>query len=131
MDGNADGLRALARYSKLPLERIRYFPSAGPEVIRAIPRGVLFLMAFWSGSAVRAFAMLTELLARLPAETLELVVADLDGSPELYEVPEFKGNVHGSGETAWIRDGKIIATSGRGFHPECFEPNTLALLSMR
>lgn len=56
-------------------------------------------------------------------------VVDVDGSPALYELPEFKGRV-GCGETAWVRDGKIVATSGRRLNVECFEPNTLALLSM-
>ena len=65
----------------------------------------------------------------LASETGEYLV-DVDGSPELYELPEFKGKVHGAGETAWVRDGKIIATSGLGFNTACFEPNTLALLSM-
>jgi hypothetical protein len=59
-----------------------------------------------------------------------LVVADVDGSPELYEVPEFKGRVTGAGETAWVRDGNIVAASGLGSNTACFEPNALALLSM-
>jgi hypothetical protein len=87
-------------------------------------------MAFWSGPVVQAFAKLTEVLARLDAEGLELVVADVGGSPGLYELPEFKGRVHGAGETAWVRDGKIVVTSGLRLNPACFEPNTLALLSM-
>ena len=44
-----------------------------------------------------------ERLARLgaeDAEALELVVADVDGSPDLCELPEFRGKVHGAGETA-------------------------------
>jgi len=55
---------------------------------------------------------------------------DVDGSAPLYEFPEFKGQVAGAGETAWVRDGKIVATSGRGLNVECFKPNTLILLSM-
>jgi hypothetical protein len=50
-------------------------------------------------------------------------------TPELYELPEFKGKVHGTGETAWVRDGKIVATSGLGLNTACFKPNTLALIS--
>lgn len=103
---------------------------ADEETVRSIGRGVLFLMAFWSGPAVRAFARLTEVLAALPAEDLELVVADVDGSPGLYELPEFKGQVTGSGETAWVRHGQIVNTSGRGLSVESFKPNTVALLAM-
>jgi hypothetical protein len=118
------------KYSRLPTDRIRYVPDADAATVRSIRRGVLFLMAFWSGPSVRAFAKLTEVLAGLDVEGLELVVADMDGSPDLYELPEFKGKVHGAGETAWVRDGVIVATSGLGLNTGCFEPNTLDLLSM-
>lgn len=59
-----------------------------------------------------------------------MTVADVDGSPGLSELSELKGKVHGAGETAWVRDGKIIATSGLGLNTACFEPKTLALLSL-
>src|SRR5262249_45128233 len=130
MDGNSDGLRSLTKYSKLPVERIKYYPDADEVAVRSIRRGILFLMALWSGPSVQAFAKLTEVLASLPSHDLELVVVDVDGSAPLYELPEFKGLVSGSGETAWVRDGRIVATSGRGLNIECFKPNTLALLSM-
>lgn len=131
MGGNPDGIRSLAKYSKLPVERIRYVHDAEEATVRSIRRGVLFLMAFWSGPSVQAFAKLTEVLARLDTEGLELVVADVDGSPDLYELPEFKGKVHCAGETAWVRDGKIVATSGLGLNTACFEANTVGLLAMR
>jgi hypothetical protein len=73
---------------------------------------------------------LTEILAALQSEGLELVVVDVDGSPDLYELPEFKGRISGSGETAWVRDGRMVATWDRGMNVECFKPNTLALVSM-
>jgi hypothetical protein len=128
--GNPDGIRTLMKYSRLPADRIRYVPDADAATVWSIRRGCLFLMAFWSGPSVRAFAKLTEVLAGLDAEGLELVVADVDGSPDLYELPEFKGNLHGAGETVWVRGGKIVATSGLGLNMACFEPNTLALLAM-
>lgn len=130
MGGNPDGIRSLMKYSRLPVEQIKYVPDADAATVRSIRRGILFLMAFWSGPSIQAFAKLTEVLARLDAENLELVVADVDGSPDLYELPEFRGKVHGAGETAWVWDGKIIATSGLGLNTGCFEPNTLALLAM-
>ena len=129
MTGNPDGLRSLAKYSKLPVERIRYHPEADEETIRAITRGILCQMAFWSGPAFQAFAKLTEVIARLdPDGVLELVVVDIDGSDGLSAVSEFLGGVHGSGETAWVRNGSIIATSGIGVNVECFAPNTTTLL---
>jgi hypothetical protein len=64
-----------------------------------------------------------------PNGRLELVVVDTEGCPSLYELPEFVGKLHGHGEAAWVLEGKIVNTSGLGYHPECMEPNTLLLLS--
>jgi hypothetical protein len=86
MNGNPDGLRSLARNSKLPIERIRYFPDADESVVH--------------------------------------------GALALNQLPEFRGRVSGAGETAWVRNGTIIVTSGLGLNIECFEPNTLSLLTM-
>ena len=129
MTGNPDGLRSLAKYSKLPVERIRYVPDAGERVVRAITRGVLFQMAFWSGPAVQAFAKLTEVVAKLdPENRIELVVVDIDGSEALSAVSQFLGGVRGAGETAWVRNGSVVATSGLGLNVECVVPNTRAIL---
>src|SRR5438046_378757 len=130
MGGNPDGLRSLVKYSKLPAERIRYVADGNEETVRTIDRGILFLMAFWSCPSVQAFARLTEVLEALPAEDLELVGADVDGSQDLDEFPEYRGQITGSGETAWVWHGKIVNTSGRGLNVESFRPNTLALLAM-
>ena len=129
MSGNHDGLRILAKYTNLPVDRIKYFPEGDESIINSIQRGILFLMAFWSGTSVRAFAEITEVLGRLDANAeIDFVVVDVDGSPALYDVPEFLGKVHGNGEAAWVRNGNIIATSGVSFNPDCFEPNTASLL---
>ena len=130
MEGNPNGLRSLAKYSRLPIERIKYIADADEGTVRSIGRGILFLMAFWSGPSVMAFAKLTEVLASLPADDLEIVVVDVDGSPALYELSEFKGNITGSGETAWVRNGRIVSTSLRGMKVEITKLNTLALLAM-
>ncbi len=132
MDGNPDGLRSLAKYSKLPVERINYLPDADETVIRGVSRGILFLMAFWSGSSMMAFKRLTEVLSRLDQNRiLELVVVDVDGSPALYQLPEFLGRVHGNGEAAWVRNGVIVTTKGPVAEMERFESNTASLLAMR
>lgn len=129
MTGNPDGLHSLAKYSKLPMDRIRYALDPDETVVAAISRGILFQMAFWSGPAVQAFAKLTEVIARLdPNGQIELVVVDIDGSERLSAVSEFLGGVRGAGETAWVRNGSVIATSGLGLNVECFIPNTRLLL---
>jgi len=130
MNGNPDGLRSLTKYSKLAVERISYFPDADENVVRTIGRGILFQMAFWSGPAVKAFAKLTEVISRLDQEgVIELIVVDIDGSETLSAVSEFLGGVRGTGETAWVRNGSIIATTGGVLNIECFEPNTRSLLA--
>ena len=109
----------------------RFLERADQSILQTIRCGVLFMMAFWSGTARRAFAELKRILAEAdPEGRLELVVVDIDGCPDLYEAPEFLGKIHGHGETAWVKDGCVVATSGLGFHPECFEPNTTALLKV-
>lgn len=130
MDDPNIRLQWLTKMSKRPMDQITYLPNADAEIFESIECGVLFLMAFWSAGAVKAFTELSEVLAAPETEFLECVVADVDGSPSLYEVPEFKGNVHGWGETAWIYQGEIIATSGLGLNIDCFRPNTSTLLAL-
>jgi hypothetical protein len=109
--------------------RTRFYGEADHAVIGTIRAGVLFIMAFWSGPARLAFAELKRVLEAVdPDGWLELVVVDTDGCPGLYELPEFAGKLSGAGEAAWVRGGRIVRTSGLGYHLECFEPYTRQLL---
>lgn len=119
----------LAKMSERPMDQVRFVPEADTGIIDSIENGVLFLMAFWSGYSVKAFAALSKVFSTAETESLEFVVADVDGSPSLYEVPEFKERIHGAGETAWIHNRTIIATSGLGLNLESFAPNTSTLLA--
>ena len=110
--------------------RTRLYSQADRAVIGTIRCGVLFVMAFWSGSARLAFGELKRVLEAVdPGGILELVVVDTDGCPDLYESPAFQGKLAGDGQTAWVRSGQVICTSGCGYHPECFEANTRHLLA--
>jgi len=114
----------------LAVRRFRFVEEADRSIVGTVRCGVLFVMAFWSGSARQAFAELKRVLAEVdPEGNLELVVVDTDGCPDLYDMPEFLGKIHGAGETAWIKQGRIVSTSGLGFRPECFAPNTRSLLA--
>jgi len=124
--GNSDGLWLLTDRFNLAPGRIRYHAEAGPEIVATIDRGVLFLMAFWSSPAWQSFSALWNVFLRLRADALELVVVDVDGATDLFSVVEY----HGYGEVAWIRDRRIVSTSGRGLRPECFDPNTRDLLAL-
>ena len=131
MNGNPNGYELVVMYSKLPRERIKYHPNADEEVINAISLGIIFLMAFWSGPAIQAFVKLTEAISLLDKDgTIELVVVDIDGADELSAVSDFLGGMRGCGETAWVRNGSIIATSGIGLNLQCFVPNTQLLLEV-
>lgn len=65
----------------------------------------------------------------VPHAKLDLIVVDSDGSEALHAVPALRGQLHGYGEAVWIAQGQILRTSGRGYHPECFEPWTQELLA--
>jgi hypothetical protein len=94
MAGNPEGLRSLAKYSKLPIERIRYVPDADEGTIHSISRGIVFLMEFWSVPSIKAFAKPTKVVARI-GEGVELVVVEVDGWEGIYEQLGFQ-QVHGA-----------------------------------
>ena len=130
MEDELDRMGILERDSPLPRSRIRFLAQAEESVVDQITCGVVFVMAFWSGPSRQAYRKLTEVLAALdPEGRLEFVVVDADGCPALHDRAEFIGQMSGAGETAWVRDGRILCDSSRGYNPECLEPNTRALLS--
>ena len=125
-----DRLPSLGSVPQSHAARLRFVAETDRTIIGGIRFGVLFVMAFWSGPSRKAFAELKAVLAKCdPSGRLELVVVDTDGCPDLYDHPEFVGKLHGAGETAWVKDGTIVRTSGLGYHPECFEPFTRQLLA--
>lgn len=125
-----DPLKALGELPASHAARTRFLPAADRSVFGTIRFGVLFVMAWWSGPSRQGFFKLKQVLAALdPGGLLELVVVDTDGCPDLYECPEFVGQLHGWGEVAWVRGGRVVRTSGMGYHPECFEPFTSELLA--
>lgn len=75
--------------------------------ITSIQRGVLFLLARWSGPAVVAHKFLSGFLQERGASE-HLVCIDVDSEPEIYDVPEFSGKIHGWGEAAVVRDGRVV-----------------------
>ena len=76
--------------------------------IASVQRGIVFVMAQWSGQAKWAYRQLTEFLADHPAALEHLVCIDVDHEPGVYDLPEFAGKIHGYGETAIVRDGRIV-----------------------
>jgi len=100
----------LAEKSGLPESRFRFYGEADETVLSTIPRGILFLFAYWSVPAHMAFKHVTQIVGELdPSARLEFVVVDIDGARRICELPDFREKVHGNGEAAWIRDGRIQA----------------------
>lgn len=76
--------------------------------IPSVQRGIVFLMAEWSGPAKLAYRQLVTSLEQRGIPSEQLHVLDVDRYPELYQMPEFSGRIHGYGEAAVVRDGRIV-----------------------
>ena len=77
-------------------------------VIQSIQHGIVFLMAEWSGGAQWAYRQLVTRLEQRGIPQEQLHVFNVDQHPELYHIPELTGRIHGYGETAIVRDGRIV-----------------------
>lgn len=111
--------------------RTRYFEVADHRVFKTISRGILFVVAFWSGPSLQAFARFKKMLAELdPTGQLEIVIVNTDGCPDLQLIDEFTGRLHGAGEAAWVYEGKIIAAATAASSPNAFETFTRHLLNL-
>jgi hypothetical protein len=107
---------------------VTYVPDDKDFILSGIRCGVLFFMAFWSGPAREAFAELKRVLVEVdPKGRLDLIVIDIDGYGKLAEIV-IGGVIGGWGETAWVKDGRVLLATDRGFRHDCFAPNTRALL---
>ena len=138
MTGNVDGLHILEKYSQIPSSSVRYVADADADVVRSIQNGVLFLVAFWSGPSLNAFSKLTKAIHDTGAGDLEMVAVDVDGSPDVYQLPEIKklfGGVvtapPGAREAAFCRNGEIVhaAIIGSGDDPNQYYFNAREFLS--
>lgn len=110
--------------------RVRYFAEADQSVLQTIHCGILFIMAFWSGTSFTSFSRLNQALTQVdPGGRLEVVVVDIDGCQALYEHAELRDKMGGNGETAWIREGCIVCTASCGSHERAFEIYTQHLLN--
>ena len=65
-------------------------------------------MAEWSSSAKMAYKQLTDILAERHTKPEHLICIDVDREPGVYDLPEFSGKIHGHGEAAVVREGRIV-----------------------
>ncbi|MFA8019482.1 hypothetical protein [Bremerella cremea] len=109
--GELDGHELLRKYSRVPVDQIEFVAKPTLETIAGIKRGLLFLVAFWSGPAMRAFGTLTEELADLDFYKYRFVAGDIDGAEELRELQEVGDSLMtGDGKTLWIHEGTVQGT---------------------
>lgn len=96
--------------------------------ITSIQRGIIFLMAEWSGPAQLACRQLIDFLQQRGIPSEQLHVLNVDHHPELYNMPELVGKIHGWGETAIVKDGRIVFVIDLGKNPHQFQKQCNELL---
>lgn len=100
---------SVQKNTELPFERLRIVQSLSKLRLQDIPVGVVFVFAVWSGPAVMALRRFTRLLSTLDLGSLDVVILDND-SMTGHDMIQLFGHVfHGSGETLWVRDGRVVA----------------------
>jgi hypothetical protein len=62
--------------------------------IPSIQRGIVFVMAQWSGQAKWAHQQLTGFLRQHPSALEHLSCIDVDEEPGVYDLPEFAGKMN-------------------------------------
>jgi hypothetical protein len=77
------------------------------DTISSIDHGIVFLMARWSGSATWAHRQLTQSLRQRGIPPERLTCVDIDREAAVYDVAEFSGKIHGWGEAAVVKHGRI------------------------
>jgi hypothetical protein len=117
-------------------DRANDVTAADRGTLQSIERGVFLVLSGRGSSALTpsklppSIHMLREVLSEVEPP-LEVVVAEKRClAKELIALLKLRCDERGDGEVAWVRHGKIIATTGYGFHPERVGPNTRQLLSL-
>jgi len=82
--------------------------------ITSVQSGIVFLMAEWSGQAKWAYNQLKDFLAQHQAALDHLTCIDVDREPDIYDLPELSGKIHGCGEAAVIKNGRIVFVTELG-----------------
>lgn len=101
----------VTQYCAVPLERVRIVRRFEDLPLARIRRGVVYLLAAWSGPSVMHFRVITEALSRIDSSGLEFYVVDIDCVPKDFMLASFQRSAPaGAGETVWVRDGAVVAS---------------------
>ncbi len=89
-------------------QRLVLLPNEEPIDIRSIKRGILFILARWSGPSQLAFRTLNKVLSSLPElDGLYLYIADTDSDKTQELLSELGDIPAGAGETYWLVEGQV------------------------
>ncbi len=100
------------KHSAMPIARLRVLQNFDEVHLSDMRRGIVFVLAAWSGPAVIGLQRFTRAIQSLDTRSLDLVVLDTDclnedSATQLSGGPNF--TTGGWGETIWIRDGRVFA----------------------
>ena len=96
--------------------------------ITSIQRGIVFLMAEWSGGAQWAYRKLVAFMEQHGVPLEQLQVLNVDDHPELYDMPELSGKIHGWGEVVVLKEGRIVFFTRLGKDQHLIQENLDELL---
>ena len=125
-------LPIIEKHCALPVEHFRVVEDFHEVQIEQIQRGIIFVVAVWSGPSLVGFKRFTKTIKSLETNSLDLVILDIDSltahsTNELFGVPSF--TTGGWGEAIWVCRGKIIARELTHIAPEALiEQHTNELL---
>jgi len=97
--------------SAIPIERLRVVSRFDDLHLPQIRRGIVFVLAAWSGPAVLGLRKFTEAIVEHVTDSLDLVVIDIDCLSQEAIAALFGSSgfpVGGNGETAWVKDGVVV-----------------------
>ena len=110
---NKSNAEILQGYSGVLFDRIEYLESSD-ESAAEIERGLLFLMAFWSGPAVVGFRNICRVFERdgVP-DGFTFRVLNIDGvaRPLMIQLSQLCPQIGGNAEGYWFRSRQVFATT--------------------
>jgi hypothetical protein len=103
-----DEMKVVKKYSNLPIEEITYLETIDDKFIESIRKGIVFIVAFWSGPSLVALSILTTLFNQLDFKEVDLYVVNIDGLTCEFIEKHWGNVVNGWGETFWIKNGAVV-----------------------
>jgi hypothetical protein len=108
MTSDPDKFQRFVQRVGLEVGNIIYLAVADEQVIRRMVKGIVFLVAWWSGTSIQPLAEFVRSIAALQPHGIDVLVIDVDGAEGLCRLPELGQFVtRGAGESLLMINGKI------------------------